>query len=171
MQEFSILLVDDSESMLKALTRVFKYSENHELFTALDGKGALDILGSQSIDLIITDENMPNMSGTELLNTVRTLYPHVMRFMLTGETDIEIAKRAINDGQILRFFTKPFDEFELLIAVKYAFDLKKLERENSRLKEVVKEQGAYLKNLEAKYPGIASKKLSEDGAYILDGAD
>lgn len=168
MQRFNILLVDDSAPMLNSLKRVFKYFEEYVVSTALDGQAALNILGAEDIDLVISDENMPGISGTELLNTIRTLYPDVMRFMLTGRTDIEVAKKAINNGQIMRFFTKPFDEFELLISVRYAYDQRKLQKENSSLKKVVESQRALLEQLEDKHPGITELKRSEDGAYILD---
>lgn len=163
-----MLLVDDSEAMLNALTRVFKFFEEYVTHTAIDAHSALEILGSERIDLIITDQNMPKISGTELLNTVRTLYPEVMRIMLTGNTDIETAKQAINSGQIMRFFTKPFDEFELLIAVRYAYEQRKLLNENTNLRKVIENQKTLLDKLEDIHPGITKINLSDDGAYVIE---
>jgi DNA-binding NtrC family response regulator len=167
MSRFKILLVDDSESILKSLVRVFR-PEGYEVFTALSAKEAVDILEKDDIDLIISDQNMPGISGNELLNTVRTLYPDVIRIMLTGCTDIEVAKQAINSGQIYRFFNKPWDDFELTVAVRHALAQKALEKENDKLRSTIKSQQEQLEQLEKEYPGISSRNVDRDGAWIIE---
>jgi DNA-binding NtrC family response regulator len=168
MNRHNILLVDDSPNILRALKRIFRHSTDYNLFTAESATEALSVLDNNAIDLLITDECMPQISGTELLKTVRELYPHLIRFMLTGQTDIEVAKNAINQGQISRFFTKPCDDFELMIAVRYALQQKELEKENTKLKSIVKSHEKLLKKLEAEHPGITERKLSKDGSFIID---
>ena len=169
-RRFNILLVDDSKNILKSLRRSF-VDENYVIFEALSAKEALVILLKEEIDLILTDENMPAITGTELLKTVRTQFPSVIRMMLTGLTDFETVKNAINRGEIYKFFNKPWDEFELLLSVKYALKQKELLEENNNLKIKLKSQTEYLVQLEGQYPGISSKNLSDDGSIILQTED
>ena len=166
-QSDTILLVDDSPSILKALQRTLR-AEGYRTYTANSADEALQVMDGVNIDLIVTDENMPGTSGTKLLQVVRDKFPEVIRFMLTGATDIEVAKNAINKGEIRRFFTKPWDDFELQIAVRQALDQKELERENQRLRGVVQEQEDMLKDLERRYPGISEKNVEADGTIIID---
>ncbi len=168
MKKYRILLVDDSPNILKALQRTFRLTKGYGIFSAGSANTALEIMETEKIDMIITDENMPGISGTELLKTIRVLHPHVIRFMLTGQTDIEVAKNAINDGAIYRFFTKPWDDFELLISVRYAFKQRELERENTRLKSTLKQKDELLNKLEEEHPGITEKRVDSDGAIIID---
>lgn len=167
MCQHKLLLVDDSPSILKALQRAFK-SEGYSIFAAGSAQEAMRVLAIEDIDVLITDENMPGVSGTEMLKTVRDTYPNVIRIMLTGMTDIEVAKRAINSGEIYRFFTKPWDDFELLTSVRYALKLKALEQENTQLKSAVGRQEDLLKQLEREFPGIAERKIAPDGSIIID---
>ncbi len=166
-RNFKILLVDDSQNVLNALKRTFKI-EDYKLFFAKSANEALTALKENDIDLIISDENMPEVSGTELLKIAKSQYPSVIRMMLTGLADFEIVKNAINNGEIYKFFNKPWDDFELLLSVKYALNQKKLEEENNKLKNSLREREKYLRELENDYPGITKKKLSLDGAIILE---
>ena len=168
MQKYKILLVDDSSFTLKALQRVFK-PEGYIIYMATSAKEALAILGQKEIDLIISDENMPGGSGTDLLKSVRELYPDVIRMMLTGLTDIEVAKKAINNGEIYKFFSKPWDEFELISSVRYALQYKIIEKENRHLKSVCKNQQELLAQLEREHPGIADRNIAPDGSLIIEG--
>ena len=167
MCRFKILLVDDSPNVLKALQRTFR-AEDYTTLKAESALEAMAVIENEVIDVIISDENMPGISGTELLRVMKDRYPHTVRIMLTGLTDIEVAKNAINKGEIYRFFNKPWDDFELLISVRYALEQKKIERENARLKSIVRTQEKLLKQLEEQYPGITQKRVAEDGAIIID---
>ena len=167
MSQPKILLVDDSPNILKALSRTFAL-EDWEIICAPSATEALTKLAHEEVDIVISDENMPGMTGTELLNKARELYPNVVRMMLTGATDIEVAKRAINEGAISRFFTKPWEDYELLIGVQQALRVKQLEGENKQLKASVQQQETLLAELESEYPGIAEKRLAADGAIIID---
>ena len=167
MSEFTLLLVDDSPNILKAMARVFR-PEGYNLLLAGSAKEAIEIMTNEKVDLIITDENMPGLSGTDLLRVVREAHPSVVRFMVTGADDIEVAKNAINRGEIYRFFTKPWDDFELLVCVKQALAYRMVLLENEKLKKRIIDGEAVLRDLERQHPGIADKRLSEDGAYIID---
>jgi DNA-binding NtrC family response regulator len=167
MCQFKILLVDDSPNVLKALQRTFR-AEGYTMLTAESAQGGMAVLEKEVVDVIITDENMPGISGTELLRLVKERYPDTVRIMLTGLTDIEVAKNAINNGEIYRFFNKPWDDFELVVSVRYALKQKLVEQENARLKSIVKTQEEMFKRLEEQYPGITQKRVAEDGAIIID---
>lgn len=167
MSKFTLLLVDDIPNILKAMARVFR-PEGYNILTAGSATKAIEILSDNDVDLIITDENMPGLSGTDLLQLVREGYPDVIRFMVTGTDDIEVAKNAINNGQIYRFFTKPWDDFELLICVKQALSHRMVELENKELRKTIIDKDAEMQELERQFPGIANKVLSDDGAYIID---
>ncbi|MEA3297686.1 MAG: response regulator [candidate division Zixibacteria bacterium] len=167
MLQFKILLVDDSPNILKSLQRTFR-PEGYTLLTAESAREALVILEKEDVDVIISDENMPGIPGTELLRLVKERYPDIVRIMLTGIADIEVAKKAINDGEIYRFFNKPWDDFELVLSVKYALQRKVVERENNQLTTVVKTQQETLRQLEEQHPGITEMNLAEDGSIIID---
>lgn len=167
MPQYNVLLVDDSRNILKALERALR-GDGYRLFMAQSADEALIVLRSEEIDLIITDENMPGVSGTQLLEIVVEEHPEVIRFMITGATDIEVAKRAINQGAIRRFFSKPWDDFELQVAVQQSLEHRRVQRENKRLREIVQGQEAILRELEDKYPGISDRRTAEDGTYIID---
>lgn len=167
MSQYKLLLVDDTPNILKALKRVFA-EENYKVFTAESASEAQQILKQETIDVLITDENMPGVSGTDLLLTIKETYPDLVKIMITGETDIEVAKRAINNGEIYKFFNKPWDDFEILLSVKYALKHKELEKENKQLKSVVSRQSLILEQLESEFPGIADKRVDADGCIVIE---
>lgn len=167
MHQFKILLVDDSKMILKSLSRVFKPA-GYKIYTAESANEAYIILKSENIDLLITDQNMPGVTGTDLLRTALKHFPDVIRIMITGMTDIHVAQKAINSGEIYRFFNKPWNDFELLTAVQRALNQKQLVDENDQLKSKVNTQEEALRELEKKYPGITSKNISPDGAHIIE---
>lgn len=167
MLQFKILLVDDSPNILKALLRTLR-PEGYATFTAGSAREAMDVLETESIDLIVTDENMPGLSGTDLLRVMKNRYPSVIRIMVTGASDIEVAKEAINRGEIYRFFTKPWDDFELLISIRYALQQKAIEQDNARLRSLVRNQEGLLRELETEHPGITERKVAADGSIIID---
>jgi two-component system, cell cycle sensor histidine kinase and response regulator CckA len=104
----TVLLVDDDTAILQALVRSFRKEPFH-LRTATSGAEALRILAETRIDLIISDWNMPAMNGGELLAKVARQYPNCIRIMLTGQPSLQLAMAAINNGEVYRFLTKPYD--------------------------------------------------------------
>lgn len=120
-----ILLVDDEPSVLKALTRSVS-PESFEIFTASSADEALEVLGEEDIDVIVSDERMPDMSGKDFLALVAQRYPETVRLMMTGYPTQENAIHAINEGQIFRYMTKPWNDIELELALREALFHKKL---------------------------------------------
>lgn len=169
MRQYKLLLVDDSQNMLKALQRTFR-TEGYKLLTANSAREAMALLRREGdIDMVISDENMPEISGTELLKMARQEYPNAIRMMLTGLTDFEVAKNAINKGEIYKFFNKPWDDFELTLSVKYALKQKQLEERNHKLESALRDKEELLRQLEHNHPGITSKKMTKDGSIVIEG--
>jgi len=120
-----VLLVDDEPNLLSALRRSLR-REPYEILSAASGEEALSILASTEVDVVVSDQNMPGMSGTELLTRIHETYPETVRFMLTGKATLEVAVEAINNGAISRFFTKPCNDVDLAITIRQALEHKRL---------------------------------------------
>ncbi len=108
----TILLVDDEPNVLEGLTRALR-KELYEILTANSVEEAAQQLEDHSVDLIISDEEMPGMSGTEFLARVARNYPDVVGIVLTGHPTLPAALRAMNEGKVYQFFTKPCNEIDL----------------------------------------------------------
>ena len=140
----SILCVDDEENVLRALKRLFR-QEAFTVLTATSGKEGLAILHSaENIGLILSDQRMPEMTGTVFLQAAAALRPDIPRMILTGYSDVTAAIDAINQGGAYRFQTKPWNEHELLQAVRDGLDRYRLTRENRRLTALVRQQNEEL---------------------------
>ena len=119
----TILIVDDEEPIRESLSRLLKMN-NFDVMTADSGQQALDILLKIPVDLVISDHRMPEMSGLELMMKIREAYPDIVLIMLTAFSEKTVMQKAINQGEIFRFFFKPWDDNELLTAVKQSLERK-----------------------------------------------
>ena len=120
MVEFTLLLVDDEPNILRALNRLLR-REGYKILTAQSGADALQLLQEHAVDVLITDQRMPVMSGTELLARVKEQYPHIVRMMLSGWLEATTIMEAVNVGHIYKFIAKPWDDEELRLLIKDAF--------------------------------------------------
>jgi DNA-binding NtrC family response regulator len=107
-----ILVVDDEEDILFSLRGLLR--KDFELYTAASGAEALEILRRQPVHVLMTDQRMPQMTGVELLRRAQGNCPEAIRMIFTGYADIKAVIDAINQGQIYRYLTKPWDPDELL---------------------------------------------------------
>ena len=110
--KYSVLLVDDEPNILKALVRSLR-KEPFDFLTAPSASLALGMMEQSPPDVVISDEMMPGMLGTEFLSHVRDAYPETIRMMLTGTDNMKRAERAMREGAVFRFFRKPFDPLEI----------------------------------------------------------
>lgn len=109
----SILIVDDEEPIHKALRRTFR-REPYDLLHAFDAAEAWNILQKHpEISAVLSDQYMPGMHGLDLLCEIRSRHPHLATVLLTAQADLDLVIRAINEGRIHRFFTKPWDGEDL----------------------------------------------------------
>jgi DNA-binding NtrC family response regulator len=106
-----ILLVDDEERILRSLSMLLR--TQYQIFATSDGHEALRILKQEKIHVIISDQRMPIMTGTELLRQAREIAPDTIRILLTGYSDADAALDALNDGEIFRYINKPWGPKEL----------------------------------------------------------
>ena len=106
-----LLLVDDEERILNALKSLFR--NRYHVFATTDGNKALDFLRRYHMHVIISDQRMPIMTGVELLRQSRDLSPRSVRILLTGYSDLAAIVGSINDGEIYRFLSKPWDGADL----------------------------------------------------------
>ena len=153
MYDHTVLFVDDEANILKALRRLLR-NEPMNVLTASHPSEAIDLLAREDVQVLVTDQRMPDMSGVDMLSTIRERNPDIVRMMLTGYTEMKVAVEAINRGEIFRLVTKPWNDDELKTALRQAFDHYDLKREIKRLNNVTREQNFELqdmnKNLEAK---------------------
>ncbi len=110
--KWTILVVDDEPDVCNALRRSLR-SGDYEVLVAYRGAEALEVMETMQVDAIISDHNMPEMDGLDLLQQTRILYPHVVRFLLTARGDLQLAVRALNEGAVHRFLLKPWDRIDL----------------------------------------------------------
>lgn len=162
-----ILLVDDEANVLAALNRAL-FEEPYEIRTATSGEQALEIMRSCGFKAVISDERMIGMQGSEFLAQVKELYPETVRILLTGHATLEAAMKAVNQGEIYRFFTKPWNDTEIKFAVRSAIEKYDLEDENRRLLSTVKRQSLEMKVLERRFPGISRVEKDSQGNFVLD---
>ena len=128
----NILLVDDEENITRSLVRLLR-QDGYNIYTAKSGEDGLSILKDIPIGVILSDQRMPEMCGTEFLRKVRDLYPETIRIVLSGYTDLKTVTDAINEGEIYKFLTKPWDDSWLRANVAEAFKQYELEKENEML--------------------------------------
>ena len=111
-----ILFVDDEPHVTAALQRGLR-REPYDIVTAHSAEEAFVVMDCERVDVVVSDERMPNMLGSEFLSVVRRDYPDTVRIILTGEASLEAAMRAINEGQVYRFLSKPCEEGALTQAI------------------------------------------------------
>ena len=164
-----VLFVDDEPHVIEALRRVLQKAP-YEILTASSADEALHILAQVSVDVVVSDERMPGMAGSELLATVRHAYPDTVRIILTGHASLEAAVRAINEGEVYRFLTKPCNEGDLTLAIEHALQRKESLIANPQPLAGAERQAAPLHELEQEYPGITRVRRDASGAIILEDA-
>jgi diguanylate cyclase (GGDEF)-like protein/PAS domain S-box-containing protein len=123
-QKQTLLIVDDEPNILTSLARLLR-REGFQTLTALSPSEAFEHLAKQPVQVILSDQRMPEMSGTEFFARVRQLYPDTIRIVLTGYTNLDSVTGAINRGAIYKFLTKPWDDDQLREQIRDAFRLAK----------------------------------------------
>ncbi len=139
-----ILFVDDEENVLRSLKRLF-ISEDYEVLTALSGLDGLAVLKEIEVPVIVSDQRMPVMTGAEFLEKSQQLSPDAVRIILTGYADVEAAIGAINRGGAYRYVSKPWNDSDLLMVIKDAFEKYRLVKENKYLTDLTIQQNEELK--------------------------
>jgi DNA-binding NtrC family response regulator len=160
-----ILLVDDEPEILFSLRGLLR--KEFELYTAESGAEALEILRRHPIHVIMTDQRMPQMTGVELLRRARGDCPEAIRMVFTGYADIKAVIDAINQGQIFRYLTKPWDPDELVAVLHQACDQYERIAEHRRL---LRDLGDYVVRCQALLQGPSDGQVPQavqDGNALL----
>ena len=155
-----ILLVDDEPNVLEGIKRALS-EEPYEVLVAESGAEALSILEETLIDVIVADQDMPGMSGTELLSQICNEHPAIIRIMLTGKVTAEVAIDAINAGAVSQFLTKPCSSEDIALAIHQALIKKNVHDEGNK-------QINALGNLERENPGITHLNIDSHGAINIE---
>lgn len=143
-----LLCVDDEPSILSALKRVFR-PQGYTVFIATSGQEALALLEKETVDVVISDMRMPAMDGAQFLGQVFNRWPDTKRILLTGYADASATIAAINQGQIWRYVSKPWNDNELILTVQQALAHHQLMQENARLTALTQQQNEELRTLNA----------------------
>ena len=141
-KKIKILYVDDELHNLNAFKALFR--REYDILTAESGEEGLRILGEHAVDIILTDQRMPSMTGIEFLEKVLQLYPDPIRILVTGYSDINAVIDAINKGQVFKYISKPWKEEELKMHIDNAYEVFRLRKENRELTEQLKKANEQL---------------------------
>lgn len=133
----TLLLVDDDTDILDGLSILLR-RDNYKILTATSAQEALTVLTRQPVDVILSDQSMPEMTGVEFLRLVQDSHPETMRILLSGFAELQLVTDALNDGAVYKFLTKPWDDNQLRAHVEEAFIRKELTKENERLNLEIK---------------------------------
>ncbi|HJV00837.1 MAG TPA: EAL domain-containing protein [Burkholderiaceae bacterium] len=121
----TLLLLDDEPNVLSALNRLLR-RDGYTILRANTADEAFSLLASHDVQVVVSDQRMPGMNGTEFLRRVKQLYPGTVRIILSGYTELESVLNAINCGEIYRFYTKPWDDTEMRDNIREAFQYHQL---------------------------------------------
>jgi len=164
----TLLFVDDESNILSSLKRLFRPLGYH-IYTATSGAEGLDLLAREPVDLIVSDMRMPEMDGAAFLEQAAEQWPNSVRILLTGYADLGSTITAVNQGQIYRYISKPWEDHELTLAVQQALEFKQLENEKVRLEALTHQQNVELTelniNLETKV-AARTNELSQTMAFL-----
>ena len=152
MEKSKLLLVDDEPNLTSALVRSLDRTR-FKIFTADSAQQGLMILAGNDIDVVVSDERMPGMTGSQFLSEVRKQWPNTIRMILSGQADLEAAVRAINEGEVYRFLLKPCHPKELQMTILQGLQHKKLVEQSRRLLHEHQKTVNLLETLEKKTGG------------------
>ena len=165
----TLLLVDDEEGILASLKRLLR-RDGYTIVTANSAAQGLQRLAEYEVDVIVSDQRMPGMTGVEFLRRIKELYPHTIRMVLSGYTEMQSIIDAVNEGAIYKFLTKPWDDSRLREHIAEAFRQKDLADENRRLARQVENANADYLALNARLETLLEQQRDEAELLTLAAA-
>ena len=121
MKNSTVLFVDDDPAILSALVRLL-HKQPYEVLVAHSAEDAMDMLRRFEVDVVVSDEMMKGMRGTEFLSWVANHYPDTVRLVMTGQPSVPSMQTAINDVGVFRYLTKPVRDFDLAMTIRDALE-------------------------------------------------
>ncbi|MGE0546294.1 MAG: response regulator [Kofleriaceae bacterium] len=161
-----IVCVDDDEAILTAVGRCLK-REPFEVRRTLSASEALSWIASNEVAVLVSDYDMPEMTGAQLAGHARRVRPETVRILLTGKRTLETAIDGINQGEVFRFISKPFENEVLRAAVHAAVQRNRELLEMSGDRERRERREALRSALEAEYPGISQVIRKGDDVHVV----
>src|SRR5437867_9377372 len=143
----TILVVDDEPDVVKSIQDLLRF--DYKVLGATRATDGLKILGEQPVHVVLTDQRMPEMTGVEFLRHLREVYPDTVRLLVTGYADIRAVIDAINEGNVYRYITKPWEPEELQAVVRESVERYDLISERRRLMEELKAKNEELQRANA----------------------
>ena len=181
--EMRIMLIDDEPSVLSALQRMLRQQ------LSLPGKSirvephtsplaAIEAVQERSVDVVVCDFRMPELDGVETLRRIMELQPRTERILLSGSREFDTVVDAVNVAQVCRIVLKPWDESELIQAIRDAVETRRLRIENAELADQLRvqrglltQQEAELRRIENMWPGITRVEWGVDGSVQICDSD
>ncbi len=160
----TLLRVDDEDNILSSLRRLLR-REGYRILLAHSAAEGLKLLAETHVDVILSDQRMPGMTGVEFLRRAKELVPDTVRMVLSGFTDLQSVIDAVNEGAIYQFLTKPWDDEKLRNRIADAFRKKEMADENRRLAREVEAAKADLEQMNARLQEAVSRH--SDHAHVL----
>jgi len=165
----TLLLVDDEQNIISALCRLLR-RDGFRIITANSGTEGLQQLAANKVDVILSDQRMPGMTGVEFLRRAKELYPETVRMSLSGYTEIQSITDAVNEGSVYKFLTKPWDDEQLRGHINAAFRHKDMADENrelsAQLRGANRELAAVNERIQ-KLAGTQQKQILRDEVRLL----
>lgn len=156
----AVLCVDDEVNILNALKRLLR-KEPYRLLTAGSAKEGLKLISEEHPQVVICDQRMPEMDGATFLRQVKETYPDVIRITLTGFTDVDSIREAVNQGYIFKFLLKPWNDENLILEIRQALRQYELSAANRELNQKVVAQNRELKHLNDHLETLVKQRTEE----------
>lgn len=164
---FTLLFVDDEPSMLTGVKRLLA-STSFVVLTAHDAGAAIEILRAQPVDVLVSDLDMPGMNGLELVALARREFPTTLRMLLTATPSQERVLRAVNEGEVARFFVKPFDAAgfrDAMLALASRIEVERRARDEGAQQQ---RGEALAKWAHERFPDLTRIRRGSDGVTVVD---
>jgi response regulator RpfG family c-di-GMP phosphodiesterase len=152
-----VLIVDDDELILKALSRILE-SAGYEPRCHLSPEEALEVIEAEAPVVVISDYMMPTMDGVAFLKAARARFPSAVRILCTAAEDFRVALQAVNAGEVFRIISKPWHQQELLATVQQAAEAARLRSENERLTAEVQRQNERLREVNTRLEEMVQQR-------------
>jgi len=161
MTEKTLLCIDDDEATLRALQRLL-HGEEYRVLVAKTVSEAFAFLSQETIQVVMADQRMPDITGSELLQQIKEKYPTILRVILSGYADVSAILESINEGEVYRFLSKPWDSNALKVMLRQSFEHYELQQLNRELFQKINAQNDHLNQL-----NNALGEMVENRTYLL----